>query len=233
MRGAKHVPDAHTDTSAVSAKYLGFNEKQHRFIFLKDGERLWGHGSLYKAFKSTTSQHALKPYKTTRESDAFEHTGAKLRCIGHKTGKAYMFRGELIAEAGKSFTAPPASKPTADLAGKQPTPPVQKQDCANDAVPPTTAARPTAEAKTTRRAERSYEDRLHELTAQRKAGLDPYVDLKFLIQHLDESRATIYRKTALGKFPLPIKRGGGRINYWLFSEIEAYKAGAAWGANHA
>lgn len=40
-----------------------------------------------------------------------------------------------------------------------------------------------------------------------------------------QSRAGMYDQMAKGKFPKPIKIGGGRINAWVASEVDAWIEG--------
>lgn len=65
--------------------------------------------------------------------------------------------------------------------------------------------------------------RLRSIADLRDAGLDPDVDLAFIVAYVGESRATIYDKVARGDLSKPVKRG--RSSFWPLSVVDAYKKG--------
>jgi predicted DNA-binding transcriptional regulator AlpA len=68
-----------------------------------------------------------------------------------------------------------------------------------------------------------FAERLRRIADLRGAGLDPDVDLAFIVAYVGESRATIYGKVARGDLPKPVKRG--RSSFWPLSVVDAYKKG--------
>ena len=68
-----------------------------------------------------------------------------------------------------------------------------------------------------------FQQELVRIERTRATGLDPHVDVEFIIAYFPTSRATAYRKIKLGTFPAPIKRGSRSV--WPFSVIEAYRLG--------
>lgn len=77
--------------------------------------------------------------------------------------------------------------------------------------------------KSALRANTAYLNELADISADIKAGLDPYVRHSFIVRYLRESRATLYRKMKQDLFPKPVKRDRG--SFWPMSQIEAYKRG--------
>ncbi|WP_082549566.1 helix-turn-helix domain-containing protein [Mesorhizobium sp. Root552] len=57
------------------------------------------------------------------------------------------------------------------------------------------------------------------------ANLGPLVSCRELIQVLNQSRATIYRNSASGALPKPVKIGGS--TRWLRSDLQAWLEGLA------
>jgi prophage regulatory protein len=61
-------------------------------------------------------------------------------------------------------------------------------------------------------------------TANTAAGAAPaqFLRLPSVLERVPYSTASIWRLVRLGKFPRPIKMGGGRASAWLSSEIDAW-----------
>lgn len=68
--------------------------------------------------------------------------------------------------------------------------------------------------------EMDYLDTLNRIKLAEELGEDLLVSIKFIIKHLQRSRASIYRDIGKGLFPAPQKMG--KSSCWNFSNIATY-----------
>ncbi len=125
----------------------------------------------------------------------------KFSAVGKKTGRLYLVKGAVIKQLSS----------------------VSAHKSGNNGNTLKQSERRSQKETNSEADSKSYADQLAKIAAEKNAGGDPLVRLKFIIQYVGESRSNIYRKINNGFFPKQRKRNGGRGSYWLLSEIDSYK----------
>lgn len=192
--------------------FFGFGEITKRVKIKIDDKRMMGIGLLYalngdsSTLRSTTMLPALRYRTPGYEYDA-ERDG-RVHCTSRKTDEQYLFIGYL-----EEF------QPEVDVPSR-----VEALEATHENPELTISESIGKEQRKNRRSQKpTLADELLRIGSLRTAGLDPDVDMQFLIAYLRESRATIYRKSQKKQFPPSQKRGGSV--FWRLSVIERYRLG--------
>lgn len=192
--------------------FFGFGEITQRVKIRIEDKRMMGTGALYAIDgESLELPDATMLPAPIHRAIGYQYDASRdvrIYCKTKKTDEQYVFFG-CIEEFRPEVEAPPrveasvASQekpelPTVESLGKEP-------------------------RKRGRRRRPAFADELGRIDSLKTAGLDPDVDMQFLIAYLRESRPTIYRKMKKGQFPPSQKRGGSV--FWRMSVIERYRLG--------
>lgn len=201
------------------ALYCGVHARTGGLKLLIEGKRKVGFGELYllgSVEEQTGPTVKLPELKLVVPGIDFDaKLKVRLYCRCNKSGTEYLFCGYIEDYWPKeiAFTAP--VDVLVPQLGTPAVSPDESQEIVKTPLKPKRAS--------TVRCRPTFDEELRRICSMRDAGLDPDLDMNFLIGYLPEGRATIYRKLKKKQFPPPLKRGGKVI--WRLSVIEKYRLG--------